>query len=74
MEPVFAQHTDCPSTTVMEDGVNAYSVMFTVTAAPLFAHKSLGVDDDIVELLQAMAARVEKATSSGLMRMDKNLT
>ena len=37
MEPVFAQHTDCPTVIVTEDGVNAYSVAATVTAAPLLA-------------------------------------
>ena len=73
MEPVFAQHTDCPSITVTEDGVNAYSVTFTVTAAPLLAHKSLGVDEELVELLQAMAARAKKPKSAGLIRTDKNL-
>ena len=73
MEPVFAQHTDCPSTTVTEDGVNAYSVTFTVTAAPLLAHKSLGVDEEVA-LLQAMAARAKEVKSAGVIRMDKNLT
>jgi hypothetical protein len=53
MEPVFAQHTDCPSITVTEDGVNAYSVTSTVTAAPLLAHRL--VDEELVELLQATA-------------------
>ena len=60
MEPVFAQHTDCPSVTVTEDGVNAYSVTSTVMAAPLLAHRL--VDEELVELLQATAVRAKKAS------------
>ena len=71
MEPVFAQHTDCPSITVTEDGVNAYSVTATVTAAPLLAHRL--VDEELVELLQATAIRAKKASSTRLIRMHKNL-
>ena len=71
MEPVFSQHTDCPSITVMEDGVNTYSVTSTVTAAPLLAHRL--VDKELVELLQATAVRAKKVESARPIRMDKNL-
>src|SRR6266480_1774725 len=71
MEPVFAQHTDCPSITVTEDGVNAYSVTSTVMAAPLLAHRL--VDEELVELLQATAVRAKKASSTRLIRMHKDL-
>jgi len=71
MEPVFAQHTDCPSITVTEDGVNAYSVTSTVMAAPLLAHRL--VDEELVEVLQATAVRAKKASSTRLIRMHKDL-
>ena len=71
MEPVFAQQTDCPSITVTEDGVNAYSVTSTVMAAPLLAHRL--VDEELVEVLQATAVRAKKASSTRLIRMHKDL-
>src|SRR5207245_7491847 len=71
MEAVFAQHTDCPSITVTEDGVNAYSVTSTVMAAPLLAHRL--VDEELVEVLQATAVRAKKASSTRLIRMHKDL-
>ena len=78
MVPVFAQHTDCPSITVMDDGVNAYSVTFTVTAAPLLAHRSAadGEDGELEESLQATAVKapMAKSASARLVRMDKSLT
>src|SRR2546426_2970510 len=70
MEPVFAQHTDCPSLTVTEDGVNAYSVTSTVMAAPLLAHRL--VDEELVEVLQATAVRAKKASSTRLIRDRKS--
>ena len=75
MVPVFAQHTDCPSITVMDDGVNAYSVTFTVTAAPLLAHRS-AADGELEESLQATAVKapMAKSASARLVRMDKSLT
>jgi hypothetical protein len=78
MWPVFAQHTDCPTATVTAAGENEYSVTFTVTAAPLLAHRSAadGADGELEESLQATAVKapMAKSASARLVRMDKSLT
>jgi len=73
--PVLAQHTDCPTVIVTEDGVNAYSLTSTATAAPLLAHRSVAVGEEPVESPpQAAAVRATKVKSARLVRMDKNVS
>ena len=69
---VFCQHTDCPTVSVIESGVNVWSsAALTVKVALLLAHRSGG---ELVESPQATAVRAKKeATSARLIRMAKNL-